>query len=136
MNSKLIKKILETAKIENSAVANLISFLPEEQHESALDILFETATSIPVANKSKIITKNKIKRTMTVQSENPLTRTVVVDISEEAYVKDETDLALFIKGEEVEVESVYSGIFPRLAKRTSSMEITIQQWMEDSAMRY
>ena len=121
MNSKLIKKILETAKIENSAVANLISFLPEEQHESALDILFETATSIPVANKSKIITKNKIKRTMTVQSENPLTRTVVVDISEEAYVKDETDLALFIKGEEVEVESVYSGIFPRLAKRTSSM---------------
>ena len=131
MNSKLIKKILETAKIENSAVANLISFLPEEQHESALDILFETSTSIPVANKSKIITKNKIKRTMTVQSENPLTRTVVVDISEEAYVKDETDLALFIKGEEVEVESVYSGIFPRLAKRTSSMEITIQQWMEE-----
>ena len=131
MNSKLIKKILETAKIENSAVANLISFLPEEQHESALDILFETATSIPVANKSKIITKNKIKRTMTVQSENPLTRTVVVDISEEAYVKDETDLALFIKGEEVEVESVYSGIFQRLAKRTSSMEITIQQWMEE-----
>ena len=131
MNSKLIKKILETAKIENSAVANLISFLPEEQHESALDILFETATSIPVSNKSKIITKNKIKRTMTVQSENPLTRTVVVDISEEAYVKDETDLALFIKGEEVEVESVYSGIFPRLAKRTSSMEITIQQWMEE-----
>ena len=131
MNSKLIKKILETAKIENSAVANLISFLPEEQHESALDILFETATSIPVANKSKIITKNKIKRTMTVQSENPLTRTVVVDISEEAYVKDEADLALFIKGEEVEVESVYSGIFPRLAKRTSSMEITIQQWMEE-----
>ena len=131
MNSKLIKKILETAKIENSAVANLISFLPEEQHESALDILFETATSIPVANKSKIITKNKIKRTMTVQSENPLTRTVVVDISEEAYVKDETDLALFIKGEEVEVESVYSGICPRLAKRTSSMEITIQQWMEE-----
>ena len=131
MNSKLIKKILETAKIENSAVANLISFLPEEQHESALDILFETATSIPVANKSKIITKNKIKRTMTVQSENPLTRTVVVDISEEAYVKDETDLALFIKGEEVEVESVYSGIFPRLGKRTSSMEITIQQWMEE-----
>ena len=105
MNSKLIKKILETAKIENSAVANLISFLPEEQHESALDILFETATSIPVANKSKIITKNKIKRTMTVQSENPLTRTVVVDISEEAYVKDEADLALFIKGEEVEVEA-------------------------------
>ena len=131
MNSKLIKKILETAKIENSAVANLISFLPEEQHESALDILFETATSIPVANKSKIITKNKIKRTMTVQSENPLTRTVVVDISEEAYVKDETDLALFIKGEEVEVESVYSGIFPRLGKRTSSMEITVQQWMEE-----
>ena len=131
MNSKLIKKILETAKIENSAVANLISFLPEEQHESALDILFETATSIPVANKSKIITKNKIKRTMTVSSENPLTRTVVVDISEEAYVKDETDLTLFIKGEEVEVESVYSGIFPRLAKRTSSMEITIQQWMEE-----
>ena len=131
MNSKLIKKILETAKIENSAVANLISFLPEEQHESALDILFETATSISVANKSKIITKNKIKRTMTVSSENPLTRTVVVDISEEAYVKDETDLALFIKGEEVEVESVYSGIFPRLAKRTSSMEITIQQWMEE-----
>lgn len=131
MNSKLIKKILETAKIENSAVANLISFLPEEQHESALDILFETATSIPVANKSKIITKNKIKRTMTVSSENPLTRTVVVDISEEAYVKDETDLALFIKGEEVEVEFVYSGIFPRLAKRTSSMEITIQQWMEE-----
>ena len=131
MNSKLIKKILETAKIENSAVANLISFLPEEQHESALDILFETATSIPVANKSKIITKNKIKRTMTVSSENPLTRTVVVDISEEAYVKDETDLALFIKGEEVEVESVYSGIFPRLAKRTSSMEIAIQQWMEE-----
>ena len=131
MNSKLIKKILETAKIENSAVANLISFLPEEQHESALDILFQTSTSIPVANKSKIITKNKIKRTMTVQSENPLTRTVVVDISEEAYVKDETDLALFIKGEEVEVESVYSGIFPRLAKRTSSMEITIQQWMEE-----
>lgn len=131
MNSKLIKKILETAKIENSAVANLISFLPEEQHESALDILFETATSIPVANKSKIITKNKIKRTMTVSSENPLTRTVVVDISEEAHVKDETDLALFIKGEEVEVESVYSGIFPRLAKRTSSMEITIQQWMEE-----
>ena len=131
MNSKLIKKILETAKIENSAVANLISFLPEKQHESALDILFETATSIPVANKSKIITKNKIKRTMTVSSENPLTRTVVVDISEEAYVKDETDLALFIKGEEVEVESVYSGIFPRLAKRTSSMEITIQQWMEE-----
>lgn len=131
MNSKLIKKILETAKIENSAVANLISFLPEEQHESALDILFETATSIPVANKSKIITKNKIKRTMTVSSENPLTRTVVVDISEEAYVKDETDLALFIKGEEVEVESVYSGIFPRLGKRTSSMEITIQQWMEE-----
>ena len=131
MNSKLIKKILETAKIENSAVANLISFLPEEQHESALDILFETATSIPVANKSKIITKNKIKRTMTVSSENPLTRTVVVDISEEAYVKDETDLALFIKGEEVEVESVYSGICPRLAKRTSSMEITIQQWMEE-----
>ena len=131
MNSKLIKKILETAKIENSAVANLISFLPEEQHESALDILFETATSIPVANKSKIITKNKIKRTMTVSSENPLTRTVVVDISEEAYVKDEADLALFIKGEEVEVESVYSGIFPRLAKRTSSMEITIQQWMEE-----
>ena len=131
MNSKLIKKILETAKIENSAVANLISFLPEEQHESALDILFETSTSIPVANKSKIITKNKIKRTMTVSSENPLTRTVVVDISEEAYVKDETDLALFIKGEEVEVESVYSGIFPRLAKRTSSMEITIQQWMEE-----
>ena len=131
MNSKLIKKILETAKIENSAVANLISFLPEEQHESALDILFETATSIPVANKSKIITKNKIKRTMTVSSENPLTRTVVVDISEEAYVKDEADLALFIKGEEVEVESVYSGIFPRLAKRTSSMEITVQQWMEE-----
>ena len=131
MNSKLIKKILETAKIENSAVANLISFLPEEQHESALDILFETATSIPVANKSKIITKNKIKRTMTVQSENPLTRTVVVDISEEAYVKDEADLALFIKGEEVEVEYVYSGIFPRLAKRTSSMEITVQQWMEE-----
>ena len=131
MNSKLIKKILETAKIENSAVANLISFLPEEQHESALDILFETATSIPVANKSKIITKNKIKRTMTVQSENPLTRTVVVDISEEAYVKDETDRALFIKGEEVEVESVYSGICPRLAKRTSSMEITVQQWMEE-----
>ena len=131
MNSKLIKKILETAKIENSAVANLISFLPEEQHESALDILFETATSIPVANKSKIITKNKIKRTMSVGSENPLTRTVVVDISEEAYVKDEADLALFIKGEEVEVESVYSGIFPRLAKRTSSMEITIQQWMEE-----
>ena len=131
MNSKLIKKILETAKIENSAVANLISFLPEEQHESALDILFEPATSITVANKSKIITKNKIKRTMTVQSENPLTRTVVVDISEEAYVKDETDLALFIKGEEVEVESVYSGIFPRLGKRTSSMEITVQQWMEE-----
>ena len=131
MNSKLIKKILETAKIENSAVANLISFLPEEQHESALDILFETATSIPVANKSKIITKNKIKRTMTVQSENPLTRTVVVDISEEAYVKDEADLALFIKGEEVEVEASYSGIFPRLGKRTSSMEITIQQWMEE-----
>ena len=131
MNSKLIKKILETAKIENSAVANLISFLPEEQHESALDILFETATSIPVANKSKIITKNKIKRTMTVQSENPLTRTVVVDISEEAYVKDEADLALFIKGEEVEVEASYSGIFPRLAKRTSSMEITVQQWMEE-----
>lgn len=131
MNSKLIKKILETAKIENSAVANLISFLPEEQHESALDILFETATSIPVANKSKIITKNKIKRTMSVGSENPLTRTVVVDISEEAYVKDEADLALFIKGEEVEVESVYSGIFPRLAKRTSSMEITVQQWMEE-----
>ena len=131
MNSKLIKKILETAKIENSAVANLISFLPEEQHESALDILFETATSIPVANKSKIITKNKIKRTMTVQSENPLTRTVVVDISEEAYVKDEADLALFVKGEEVEVEASYSGIFPRLGKRTSSMEITIQQWMEE-----
>ena len=131
MNSKLIKKILETAKIENSAVANLISFLPEEQHESTLDILFETATSIPVANKSKIITKNKIKRTMTVQSENPLTRTVVVDISEEAYVKDETDLALFIKGEEVEVEASYSGIFPRLGKRTSSMEITVQQWMEE-----
>lgn len=131
MNSKLIKKILETAKIENSAVANLISFLPEEQHESALDILFETSTSIPVANKSKIITKNKIKRTMTVQSENPLTRTVVVDISEEAYVKDETDLALFIKGEEVEVEASYSGIFPRLGKRTSSMEITVQQWMEE-----
>lgn len=131
MNSKLIKKILETAKIENSAVANLISFLPEEQHESALDILFETATSIPVANKSKIITKNKIKRTMTVSSENPLTRTVVVDISEEAYVKDEADLALFIKGEEVEVEASYSGIFPRLAKRTSSMEITVQQWMEE-----
>lgn len=131
MNSKLIKKILETAKIENSAVANLISFLPEEQHESALDILFETATSIPVANKSKIITKNKIKRTMTVQSENPLTRTVVVDISEEAYVKDEADLALFIKGEEVEVEASYSGIFPRLGKRTSSMEITVQQWMEE-----
>ena len=131
MNSKLIKKILETAKIENSAVANLISFLPEEQHESALDILFETATSIPVANKSKIITKNKIKRTMIVSSENPLTRTVVVDISEEAYVKDETDLALFIKGEEVEVEASYSGIFPRLGKRTSSMEITIQQWMEE-----
>ena len=131
MNSKLIKKILETAKIENSAVANLISFLQEEQHESALDILFETATSIPVANKSKIITKNKIKRTMSVSSENPLTRTVVVDISEEAYVKDETDLALFIKGEEVEVESSYSGIYPRLAKRTSSMEITIQQWMEE-----
>ncbi len=131
MNSKLIKKILETAKIENSAVANLISFLPEEQHESALDILFETATSITVANKSKIITKNKIKRTMTVQSENPLTRTVVVDISEEAYVKDEADLALFIKGEEVEVEASYSGIFPRLGKRTSSMEITVQQWMEE-----
>ena len=131
MNSKLIKKILETAKIENSAVANLISFLPEEQHESALDILFETATSIPVANKSKIITKNKIKRTMTVSSENPLTRTVVIDIAEEAYVKDEIDLALFIKGEEVEVESSYSGIFPRLAKRASSMEITIQQWMEE-----
>ena len=131
MNSKLIKKILETAKIENSAVANLISFLPEEQHESALDILFETATSIPVANKSKIITKNKIKRTMTIQSENPLTRTVVVDISEEAYVKDEADLALFIKGEEVEVEASYSGIFPRLGKRTSSMEITVQQWMEE-----
>lgn len=131
MNSKLIKKILETAKIENSAVANLISFLPEEQHESALDILFETATSIPVANKSKIITKNKIKRTMSVSSENPLTRTVVVDISEEAYVKDEADLALFIKGEEVEVEASYSGIFPRLGKRTSSMEITVQQWMEE-----
>ena len=131
MNSKLIKKILETAKIENSAVANLISFLPEEQHESALDILFETATNIPVANKSKIITKNKIKRTMTVQSENPLTRTVVVDISEESYVKDEADLALFIKGEEVEVEASYSGIFPRLGKRTSSMEITVQQWMEE-----
>ena len=131
MNSKLIKKILETAKIENSAVANLISFLPEEQHESALDILFETASTIPVASKSKIVTKNKIKRTMSVSSENPLTRTVVVDISEEAYVKDETDLALFIKGEEVEVESVYSGILPRLAKRTSSMEITIQQWMEE-----
>ena len=131
MNSKLIKKILETAKIENSAVANLISFLPEEQHESALDILFETATSIPVANKSKIITKNKIKRTMTVSSENPLTRTVVVDISEEAYVKDETDLALFIKGEEVEVEASYSGIFPRQGKRTSSMEISVQQWMEE-----
>lgn len=131
MNSKLIKKILETAKIENSAVANLISFLPEEQHESALDILFETASTIPVASKSKIVTKNKIKRTMSVSSENPLTRTVVIDISEEAYVKDETDLALFIKGEEVEVETVYSGIFPRLAKRTSSMEITIQQWMEE-----
>ena len=131
MNSKLIKKILETAKIENSAVANLISFLPEEQHESALDILFETASTIPVASKSKIVTKNKIKRTMSVSSENPLTRTVVIDISEEAYVKDETDLALFIKGEEVEVESAYSGIFPRLAKRTSSMEITIQQWMEE-----
>ena len=131
MNSKLIKKILETAKIENSAVANLISFLPEEQHESALDILFETASTIPVANKSKIVTKNKIKRTMSVSSENPLTRTVVIDISEEAYVKDETDLALFIKGEEVEVESSYSGIYPRLSKRTSSMEITIQQWMEE-----
>lgn len=131
MNSKLIKKILETAKIENSAVANLISFLPEEQHESALDILFETASTIPVANKSKIVTKNKIKRTMSVSSENPLTRTVVIDIAEEAYVKDEIDLALFIKGEEVEVESSYSGIFPRLAKRTSSMEITIQQWMEE-----
>ena len=131
MNSKLIKKILETAKIENSAVANLISFLPEEQHESALDILFETASAIPVANKSKIVTKNKIKRTMSVSSENPLTRTVVIDIAEEAYVKDETDLALFIKGEEVEVESSYSGIYPRLAKRTSSMEITIQQWMEE-----
>ena len=131
MNSKLIKKILETAKIENSAVANLISFLPEEQHESALDILFETASTIPVANKSKIVTKNKIKRTMSVSSENPLTRTVVIDIAEEAYVKDETDLALFIKGEEVEAESSYSGIFPRLAKRTSSMEITIQQWMEE-----
>lgn len=131
MNSKLIKKILETAKIENSAVANLISFLPEEQHESALDILFETASTIPVANKSKIVTKNKIKRTMSVSSENPLTRTVIIDIAEEAYVKDEIDLALFIKGEEVEVESSYSGIFPRLAKRTSSMEITIQQWMEE-----
>ena len=131
MNSKLIKKILETAKIENSAVANLISFLPEEQHESALDILFETSTSIPVANKSKIITKNKIKRTMSVGSENPLTRTVVVDISEEAYVKDEADLALFIKGEEVEVEASYNISFPRLAKRTSSMEITVQQWMEE-----
>ena len=131
MNSKLIKKILETAKIENSAVANLISFLPEEQHESALDILFETASTIPVANKSKIVTKNKIKRTMSVSSENPLTRTVVIDIAEEAYVKDETDLSLFIKGEEVEVESSYSGIYPRLAKRTSSMEITIQQWMEE-----
>ena len=131
MNSKLIKKILETAKIENSAVANLISFLPEEQHESALDILFETASAIPVANKSKIVTKNKIKRTMSVSSENPLTRTVVIDIAEEAYVKDETDLSLFIKGEEVEVESSYSGIYPRLAKRTSSMEITIQQWMEE-----
>ena len=131
MNSKLIKKILETAKIENSAVANLISFLPEEQHESALDILFETASAIPVANKSKIVTKNKIKRTMSVSSENPLTRTVVIDIAEEVYVKDETDLSLFIKGEEVEVESSYSGIYPRLAKRTSSMEITIQQWMEE-----
>lgn len=131
MNSKLIKKILETAKIENSAVANLISFLPEEQHESALDILFETVSTIPVANKSKIVTKNKIKRTMSVSSENPLTRTVVIDIAEEAYVKDETDLALFIKGEEVEVESSYSSIYPRLAKRTSSMEITIQQWMEE-----
>lgn len=61
MNSKLIKKILETAKIENSAVANLISFLPEEQHESALDILFETATSITVANNLKSLQKTRLK---------------------------------------------------------------------------
>lgn len=132
MNNKLIKKILETAKIDNSAIANLISFLPMDQREGALNILFETAESLPVANKSKIVTESGIKRTLSVTSENPLTKTVIISVSEEAYVANDEDMYKFINGEPVNSSDIYHVTdFPKYVKRSSIQELSTQNWLDN-----
>ena len=132
MNNKLIKKILETAKIENAAIANLISLLPMEQREGALNVLFETAEYLPVANKSKIVTESGIKRTLSVTSENPLTKTVIISISEEAYVANDEDMYKFINGESVNSSEIHHMTdFPKYVKRSSIQELSTQNWLDN-----